>query len=57
MRRGGVDPVVRPGVPGHERVELAQEVYDKASVEDRRQALRLIGSELLPQMPPFGSVQ
>ena len=31
MRRIGVDPVARSGVMGHKNVELAQEVYDKAS--------------------------
>jgi integrase len=47
MRRIGVDPVIRSGVMGHKNVELAQEVYDKASHADIRAALSLVGKQLL----------
>jgi integrase len=47
MRRIGVDPVIRSGVMGHKNVELAQEVYDKASRADIQNALSLVGKHLL----------
>ena len=47
MRRIGVDPVIRSGVMGHKNVELAQEVYDKASPADIQNALSLVGKHLL----------
>jgi hypothetical protein len=33
MRRGGVHPVVVSAVVGHKRVELAPEVYDRATLD------------------------
>jgi hypothetical protein len=47
MMRIGVDPVVRSGVMGNKNVGLAQEVYDKASPADIRDALSLVGKQLL----------
>lgn len=46
LRRGGVDPVVRAGVMGHSRVELGPEVYDKASLDEKRAALTLVAKDL-----------
>lgn len=46
LRRGGVDPVVRAGVMGHSRVELGPEVYDKASLDEKRAALKLVAKDL-----------
>jgi integrase len=57
MRRANVNPVVISGVVGHKSVELAAEVYDRASSDDMGQALSLVGKQLLPPMLPSGSVQ
>lgn len=46
LRRGGVDPVVRAGVMGHSRVELGPEVYDKASLDEKRAALAFVAKDL-----------
>ncbi len=46
LRRGGVDPVVRACVMGHSKVELGPEVYDKASLDEKRAALALVAKEL-----------
>lgn len=46
LRRGGVDPVVRAGVMGHRKVELGPEVYDKASLDEKRAALALVAKDL-----------
>ena len=48
MRRGGVHPVVVSAVVGHKCVELAPEVYDRATLDEKRQALGVVGRELLP---------
>ena len=48
MRRAGVNLVVISGVVGNKKVELAAEVYDKASSSDMRLALGVIGNQLLP---------
>ncbi|HVR27271.1 MAG TPA: hypothetical protein VMU26_28570 [Candidatus Polarisedimenticolia bacterium] len=55
--RRGVNPVVVSGVVGDKRVELAAEVYDRASSADNRAALRLVGKGLLPSALPNGLVQ
>ena len=47
MRRGGVHPVVVSAVVGHKRVELAPEVYDRATLDEKRQALGVVGRDLL----------
>jgi integrase len=57
MRRSGVNPVVISGVMGHKNMELAPEVYDKASPADIREALSLVGKQLLPCLLPSGTVQ
>jgi integrase len=57
MRRIGVDPVVRSSVMGHKNVELAQEVYDKASPADIRDALSWVGKQLLQNVLQSTSVQ
>ena len=46
MRRGGENPVVISGVVGHKSVELAAEVYDRASAADIGQALSDVGKLL-----------
>jgi integrase len=46
-RRLGVNPVVISGVLGYKRVELAAEVYDRASAADIGQALCSVGAEML----------
>lgn len=46
LRRSGVDPVVRAGVMGHTRVELGPEVYDKASLDEKCAALKLVAKDL-----------
>ena len=56
MRRAGVNPVVISGVVGHKRVELAPEVYDRASAADIGRALGLVGRQLLPTMLPTDPV-
>ena len=53
LRRAGVHPVVVRDTLGHRKVDLAMNVYDKASAEDIRSGLRivsnkLLGSDLLP---------
>jgi len=57
MRRAGVNPVVISGVVGHKSVELAAEVYDRASRSDIRLALGVMGKQLLPNLLPNESVQ
>src|SRR5215467_12448950 len=57
MRRGGVHPVVVSAVVGHKRVELAPEVYDRATLDEKRQALGVVGRELLPIGSNSTSVQ
>ena len=54
-RRNNVHPVVISGVLGHKKVELAPEVYDRASSADIRDALILVGKRLLPTMLPTDS--
>ena len=54
LRRAGVHPVVIKDILGHSKVDLAMNVYDKASAEDIRDGLRvvtkkLLGSDLLPK--------
>ena len=54
LRRAGVHPVVIKDTLGHSKVDLAMNVYDKASAEDIRAGLRvacksLMGSDLLPK--------
>ena len=56
LRRAGVNPVVISGIVGHKKVEMAAEVYDKASAADMRQALGM-GNQLLPELLPPGTVQ
>ena len=47
IRRGGVHPVVVSAVVGHKSVELAPEVYDRATQSEIRDALGLVGKQLL----------
>ncbi|HEX2329095.1 MAG TPA: hypothetical protein VHN74_10240, partial [Candidatus Angelobacter sp.] len=47
MRRNGVHPKVISGILGHAKVALAMDVYDHANVEDFRQPLSFVASELL----------
>ena len=53
LRRAGVHPVVIKDTLHHSKVDLAMNVYDKASAEDIRAGLRvasekLLGRDLLP---------
>jgi integrase len=48
MRSKQVDPVVRAGVMDHRKVELGPEVYDHCSLEEKREALRVVARESLP---------
>jgi integrase len=52
MRRGGVHPVVVSAVVGHKSVERAPEVYDRANQSEIRDALGLVGKQLLPNVLP-----
>ena len=47
-------PVVISAIVGHRRVELTPEVYDRATLDDKRHALAVVGSELLPNLLPSG---
>jgi site-specific recombinase XerD len=54
LRRAGVHPVVIKDTLHHSKVDLAMNIYDKASAEDIRAVLRvvskkLLGSDLLPK--------
>jgi hypothetical protein len=49
-----VHPVVVSGTVGHKRVELAPEVYDRATQSEIRDALGRVGKELLPSVLPNG---
>jgi len=54
MRRAGVHPVVIKDTLHHTKVDLAMNVYDKASAEDIRDGLRVVtkalpSSDLLPE--------
>jgi hypothetical protein len=53
----GVNPVVISGIVGHKKVEMAAEVYDRASSSDIKAALGFMGNQLLPQLLPGDSVQ
>lgn len=52
MRKAGVHPVVVSGTVGHKRVELAPEVYDRATQSEIRDALGRVGKQLLPNLLP-----
>jgi hypothetical protein len=56
MRRAGVNAVVVSGTLGHKKVELAAEVYDRASSTDIGQALQVVGKQLLPTVLPNQSL-
>ena len=57
LRRSGVDPVIRAGVMGHAEVELGPEVYDKASLAEKRAALAFVARELLAKPLANSSAQ
>jgi hypothetical protein len=57
MRRANVNPVVISGVVGHKSVEMAAEVYDRASCNDMRLALGVMGKQLLPTVLPNPAIQ
>ena len=57
MRQKQVDPVIRAGVMDHRKVELGPEVYDHATLAEKREALRLVARELLPIGSSLGMVQ
>ena len=52
MRCAGVNAVVVSGTLGYKKVELAAEVYDRASSTDIGQALHVVGKQLLPTVLP-----
>lgn len=47
MRRNGVHPKVISGILGHAKVGFTMDVYDHVNVEDFRQSLSSVASELL----------
>jgi integrase len=47
LRRAGVHPVVIKDTLHHSKVDLAMNVYDKASAEDIRAGLRVVSKKLL----------
>src|ERR1700730_9321863 len=47
LRRAGVHPVVIKDTLGHSKVDLAMNVYDKASTEDIRAGLRIASKKML----------
>jgi integrase len=57
MREKKVDPVIRAGVMDHRKVELGPEVYDHATLDEKREALRLVARELLPIGSSLSMVQ
>jgi hypothetical protein len=52
-----VNPVVISGVVGHKAVEMAAEVYDRASCNDIRLALGVVGKKLLPTVLSNPTIQ
>jgi len=50
MRRNGVHPKVISSILGHSKVNLAMDVYDRATIEDFRQPLNQASSALLPNV-------
>jgi integrase len=48
LRRAGIQPVVIRDTLHHSRVDLAMNVYDRASEEDIRAVLRVVSKHLLP---------
>lgn len=47
LRRAGIHPVVLRDTLHHSKVDLAMNLYDKASTEDIRAGLRLESTKLL----------
>jgi integrase len=56
MRRAGVDPVVVRDTLGHSKVEQ-QDVYDQARRSEVGDALRLVGTGLVPTVVPNALLQ
>jgi integrase len=56
MRRNKVHPRVISGTLGHSKAMFASEVYDHASVEDMREPLAAIASQLLPTVTKNESI-
>lgn len=50
LRRSGVHPKVVSDILGHEKVNLAMDVYDRTDVQDFVQPLSLVVNQLLPNV-------
>lgn len=48
LRRDGVHPKVISGILGHAKVNLAMDVYDRATVDDFQQPIADVVKQLLP---------
>jgi integrase len=51
MRSAGVHPVLISAILGHSKVDLAMNVYDRASVDELKQPLTYMGNELYRNVP------
>jgi integrase len=56
LRRAGVHPVTVSGVLGHSKVDLAMNVYDRATLDDFRAPLGNFSGELLASVSKTASV-
>jgi integrase len=56
LRRAGVHPVTLAGVLGHSKVDLAMNVYDRATLDDFRAPLGDLAGELLTNVSRMASV-
>lgn len=56
LRRSGVHPVTVSGVLGHSKVDLAMNVYDRATMDDFRAPLGIFAVELLANVSKMASV-
>lgn len=55
LRRSGVHPKVVSDILGHQKVNLAMDVYDRTDVQDFVQPLSLVVNQLLPNVTQSGS--
>jgi integrase len=51
MRSAGIHPVLISAILGHSKVDLAMNVYDRASVDELKQPLTYMGNELYRSVP------
>lgn len=55
LRRSGVHPKVISGILGHAKVNLALDVYDRATVDDFQQPLACVAGQLLESVRKIGA--